>query len=145
MREAFVAIIFVTSTLFALIKGGAPERTTAAIFIFMMVSDPFVHEFTPERYNALDPGHLIIDLIGWIAICAIAMRANRLWPLCVAALQTISVMSHLVRMIDYSIHPAAYAIMQVASSYPLLLTLSVGTYMHQKRMSMNGSDPAWSD
>jgi hypothetical protein len=141
-------ILFLTllaiSVLYALKRGGGPERAAALVFISMTISDPFVHALTPHNYAKLDPGHFIIDFLGWCALLIIALRAERLWPLWVSSLQTISLIAHIAKFLDYSIHPFVYAIMQVASSYPLLLLLMLGTYHHQMRLRQKGNDPSWS-
>ncbi|WP_337658988.1 hypothetical protein [Sphingorhabdus sp. Alg231-15] len=109
----------------------------------MVVLDPFVHTFTPAEYATMDPGHFIIDFFAWTVFLAISLRARRFWPLCVVSLQTIALVGHLAKLMDVSIHPLAYMIMQVASSYPLLVTLAIGTYFHQQRLKVNGTDPSW--
>ncbi|WP_321323071.1 hypothetical protein [uncultured Parasphingorhabdus sp.] len=129
--------------MYALYRGGGPERCVAGIVIAMVLLDPAVHIVTPLEYSALDPGHLVIDLAGWLALVAVALRANRFWPLCVASLQTIALVAHVTRMLDVTIHPKAYMIMQIASSYPLLVLLMVGTICHQKRLKAIGIDRSW--
>jgi phosphoglycerol transferase MdoB-like AlkP superfamily enzyme len=109
----------------------------------MLISDPFVHAFTPKRFSVLDPGHFIIDILAWLAFFAIALRAQRFWILCVSSLQTISLIAHVAKLLDYSVHPTAYGIMQVASSWPLLILLIIGTFNHRARLQQNGKDPSW--
>jgi hypothetical protein len=143
VRLVIFLTLFAISVLYALRKGGGPERAAAIIFIFMTVSDPFVHALTPPTYVKLDPGHFIIDLLGWAALLFVALSANRFWPLWVSSLQTISLIAHVTKFLDYSIHPLVYAIMQVSSFYPLLIILMIGTYNHQMRLQHKGSDPPW--
>jgi hypothetical protein len=128
---------------YALYRGGGPERWVACIIIGMVVLDPAVHIVTPLEYAKLDPGHLVIDLAAWIAFLAIALRANRLWPLCVVSLQTIALVAHTAKLLDVTIHPKAYMIMQIGSSYPLLIVLLAGTFYHQKRLKSIGTDMSW--
>ncbi|AMO72159.1 hypothetical protein AZE99_10125 [Sphingorhabdus sp. M41] len=109
----------------------------------MLVLDPAVHMFTPLEYAKLDPGHLVIDVAAWIGLLAIALCANRFWPLCVVSLQTIALVAHVTRLLDMTIHPKAYMIMQIASSYPLLALLMMGTFYHQKRLKTIGTDRSW--
>ena len=92
----------------------------------MGVSEPAVHVFTPLEYATLDSGHLVIDLAAGIGFFAIALRAN-----------------HIAKLLDVTIHPKAYMIMQIASSYPLLVVLMIGTFYHQKRLRTIGTDMSW--
>ena len=143
MRLILFLMLLSLSIVYAIRRGGEPERAVAIILIFMTISDPFVHAITPLTYIELDPGHFIIDLGGWSACLVVALRAQRVWPLWITSLQTISLIAHVTRLVDYSVHPTAYAIMQVASSYPLLMILIIGTRNHQQRLLQNGSDPSW--
>jgi hypothetical protein len=143
VRIVLLLFVLSFSLIYALRRGGEPERAVAIIFILMIISDPLVHVVTPKKFTVLDPGHFIIDLIGWIALLGVALRAHRFWPLWVSALQTISLIAHISKLLDYSIHPVAYGIMQVAGSYPLLIILTIGTYNHQARLHRNGSDIPW--
>tara|TARA_R110000772_G_scaffold31902_1_gene78379 strand:+ start:1166 stop:1603 length:438 start_codon:yes stop_codon:yes gene_type:complete len=143
MRIALYISLLVSCTIYAAWRGGAPERTIAISYFATWILDSSVHFFTPAEYAEMDPGHLVIDLIIWIAFFVVAMRAKRFWPLCVVSLQTIALVAHLTKLMDVSIHPQAYLIMQVASSYPLLITLAIGTYCHQRRLKANGIDLSW--
>jgi len=129
--------------MYALYRGGGAERWVACIVVGMVVLDPAVHIFTPLEYATLDPGHLVIDVAGWVGLLAIALRANRFWPLWVVSLQTIALVAHAARLLDVTIHPKAYMIMQIASSYPLLVLLMIGTYYHQRRLTAIGTDRSW--
>jgi hypothetical protein len=143
MRTTIFIALLAFSIIYALRKGGQPERAVAIVFLLMTISDPFVHALTPIQYTQLDPGHFVIDLAGWIALLAIALRARRFWPLWVSSFQTVSLVAHVVRLLDYSIHPVAYGVMQVAGSYPLVILLMIGTFNHQQRFAENGNDPHW--
>jgi len=143
MRTLVFLLLLVTSCLYALSRGGGPERWVAGIIIGMGALDPLVHVVTPLEYATVDPGHLFIDVFAWLCLFAVALRANRFWPLCIVSLQTISIVAHSARLVDVTIHPKAYMIMQIASSYPLLVVLMVGTFYHQKRLKSIGTDRSW--
>lgn len=143
MRIIIFILLFAVSVGYALWRGGKPERAVAVILILMISIDAFVHALTPATYAKADPGHLIIDAVAWAAFLFIALRARRLWPLWVSSLQTISLIAHVTKLLNYSIPPIVYAIMQVSSSYVLLIVLIVGTYCNQKRLRQIGSDVPW--
>ena len=143
MRTLVFLLFLGAICIYALYRGGGAERWVAGIVIGMVVLDPAVHIFTPLEYATLDPGHLVIDTAGWIGLLAIALRANRFWPLWVVSLQTIALVAHATRLLDVTIHPKAYMIMQIASSYPLLVLLMVGTFYHQRRLKAIGTDRSW--
>jgi hypothetical protein len=143
VRIIFFILLFAISVGYALWRGGKPERAVAIILILMISIDAFVHALTPATYAKADPGHLIIDALAWAAFLFIALRARRLWPLWVSSLQTISLIAHVTKLLNLSMPPLVYAIMQVSSSYLLLIILIMGTYAHQKRLRLSGSDMPW--
>ena len=143
MRTLVFFLFLGAICVYALYRGGGPERWVACIIVGMVALDPAVHIVTPLEYAKMDPGHLVIDLVAWIAFLAIALRANRLWPLCVVSLQTIALVAHIAKLLDVTIHPKAYMIMQIASSYPLLVVLLLGTFYHRKRLENTGTDMSW--
>tara|TARA_R110001606_G_scaffold215047_2_gene362932 strand:- start:6770 stop:7210 length:441 start_codon:yes stop_codon:yes gene_type:complete len=143
MRTLVFIFLLGAICIYALYRGGGPERWVACVVIGMVALDPAVHLFTPLEYATLDPGHLVIDLVAWTGLVAIALRANRFWPLWVVSLQTIALVSHATRLLDVTIQPKAYMIMQIGSSYPLLAALMIGTFFHQKRLKAAGIDRPW--
>jgi hypothetical protein len=143
VRIAFFLSLFFAVTLYALFRGGAPERSVAWVYLSMWMVEQILHTLTPPEYAGMDPWHLAVALILWIAFLAIALRAKRIWPLWIVSLETIVLIAHAAKFMDVSIHPRAYLTMQVASSYPILIALAVGTYQHQRRLKANGTDPSW--
>ncbi|WP_422346281.1 hypothetical protein [Parasphingorhabdus sp.] len=143
MRVAIFYFLFASCTLYALWRGGAPERTIAISYFATWVLDRSVHYFTPAEYAEMDPGHLVIDFIIWLLFFVVAMRARRFWPLCLVSLQTIALVAHTAKFMDVTIVPRAYFVMQYATSFPVLITLAIGTYCHQRRLTIYGTDPSW--
>jgi hypothetical protein len=143
MRTAVYLTLLVIVSVYALARGGAPERWVAGTALGMVAADRLLHLAFPADFSAVDSGHLIIDVSGWVILTYVALRARRVWPLCVASLQTVTLMAHVARGLDDSMLPQAYGAMQVAASYPLLVLVAVGTYLHQRRLLLNGNDPPW--
>ncbi|WP_254054462.1 hypothetical protein [Sphingorhabdus sp. EL138] len=143
MRFVFYVSLLALCSLYALLRGGAPERTIAISYFATWILDRWVHYFTPAEYAEMDPGHLVIDFIIWISFFIVAMRARRFWPLCLVSLQTIALVAHTAKLMDVTIVPRAYFVMQYAVSYPVLITLAIGTYCHQRRLKIYGTDPPW--
>jgi hypothetical protein len=137
-----MALIFIS--LYAFKKGEKPERIVALTFISTLFADMALHVVFVNTYAAINISHLIVDSFMWIVFVGLALKANRLWTLVVAALQTVTVCSHAVRIFNIELNPHAYGIMQVAGFYPMLLILAVGTWRHQQRRMQMGSDPSWS-
>jgi len=92
LRLAFFYAFLVGTTIYALWKGGWPERAVALLFLFAAFATLVVR---PEYlFHDLEKGVLLVDSALFLALLAIALRAERFWPLWMTALQGISVAGH---------------------------------------------------
>lgn len=144
MHMAIYTGLFSASCLYALLRGGAPERAVATVMIFGVVATRFVLNPVPRRYYGVETGVFIVDALVLIAFLAIALRANRFWPMGVVMLHGMSVLAHLLKLWDVKLIRAAYLVMLAIWIYPQLLLLVLGTFRHRQRLKTNGSDPSWS-
>lgn len=62
VRIAIFHLFLLAALVYALRKGGGPERAMALILIAMSASDLVLHQFVPPRFTSLDSGHLAIDI-----------------------------------------------------------------------------------
>ncbi|KFG89447.1 putative membrane protein [Sphingobium herbicidovorans NBRC 16415] len=143
VRIAIFLTILLAALVYALRKGGGPERAMALILIAMAVADQVLHQFIPPTFTSVDAGHLAIDLAAAAASVTLALTAYRFWPMLAAVLQLLPLMAHVGKAADMSVHPVAYLTMQVAASWLLPPLLVFATWRHQKRVRANGSDRSW--
>lgn len=143
VRIAIFVTILLAALVYALRKGGGPERAMALILIAMATADQVLHLFIPPRFTSVDAGHLAIDLAAAAASVTLALAAHRFWPMLAAVLQLLPLMAHVGKAAAMSVHPAAYLTMQVSASWLLPPLLVFATWRHQKRLRTNGSDPSW--
>lgn len=138
----FLAILLVALG-YAVRRGGGPERAMAAIAIAMVVSDAALHRFVPVEFATLDTGHLVIDLFGASSTTLLALVAHRFWPMCAAVLHILPLLAHSSRILDVTLHPAAYLTMQVTPSWLIPPILILATWRHQRRLAQTCNDPSW--
>lgn len=143
VRIAVFVTILLATLLYALRKGGGPERAMALILIAMLLADQLLHLFVPPFFGGVDTGHLLIDLIAAAATFGVAMTAHRFWPMPAAVLQFLPLMAHIGKAADLAVHPIAYLTMQVAASWLLPPLLALATWRHQRRLRTNGTDRSW--
>lgn len=143
LRIALFVTLLVVAVVYALRKGGGPERAMAGILLGMVASDQALHLFVPIRFVSVDAGHLLIDLAAAIATLWLALIAYRFWPMVAAVVQILPLLAHTTRAIDLSLHPVAYLTMQVGASWLLPPLLALATWQHQQRLRSTGSDPSW--
>lgn len=144
----FIAYLALLAAAFAyaMARGGKPEKQVAAVLVGMLVLDNAYHAFGANSdYVGVDTFHAFNDFWSLIAITAIALAADRFWPLWVAALQTIAASSHYVRWAEIEVLPIVYAIMNRLPSWLMVIVLLLGTwnYSRQKRRAASSILPPY--
>ncbi|GAA0756125.1 hypothetical protein FHS52_000174 [Erythromicrobium ramosum] len=126
--------------------GGAPERWLIGVFIATMVLPMYVGFWL--NLGALETGPyapviFLIDVIAAAMFVAIALNANRNYPLLIAGFQLVSVVAHLVQsMVDVA-STLAFAILIISPSYGELLVLLGGLVRHWLRERRFGPYRDW--
>lgn len=142
MRIAIFYLLLLGSCGYAIWRGGAPERITGWLLIGAAILTLVVGH--PSQYSHLELGMFLIDLALLICLVVIALKADRLWPMVLAALHLDSTAVHILKLFDAELIRVTYAVMIVMWSYPMLLILAIGTLRHQRRLAQFGEDRAWS-
>jgi hypothetical protein len=124
------------------IKGAWPERVGAAIIL--VGSALSTAAMSGSKYASVEVGVLLVDVAALFAFLALAIRAERLWPLWVTALQIIGTAGHAVKLTDAEVIRTAYAIAMAVWSYPMWFLIVLGTWNHQRRLARFGVDKSWS-
>lgn len=127
------------------IWGAGPERVCGTILLAMPFAEVGYHLlFGPEtRLSHTDVGHAVLEMVIAIPLLAVALTANRRYPLWLVSFQLVAVLSHMVRNLAPEAGGAAYLIMTVAPSYAMIVTLTLGLAAHRIRMHRHGSYRSW--
>jgi hypothetical protein len=136
-------VMLVASCAYALAKGGAPERAAVAILLAAIVATQLAPSAAPIRYQVLEWGMFVVDLVMLGFVLALAMVADRYWTMWWAALKINAVLTHLL-MISPELMPWSYAVASSVWSFPTPLLIAIGALRHDRRMRHFGADPAWS-
>lgn len=139
----FDALLLATCA-YALWRGGAPERIAAGAMVVAYLGTLASYGPLASRFAQVETGVLIVDTVLLIVLVTVALKADRAWPMALAALQLDSVGVHLTRVLDLQMIRVTYALMLAMWSYPMLLLLAVGTWRHCRRSGRGGGDLAWS-
>lgn len=125
--------------------GGAPERWTAIVFAGAAAATFIAPIYnTVHPFSRVEPMLLAVDLVMLGALIAIALRADRFWPLYVSALHLITIAVHGVKAFQPSLVPWMYAGASSKIAYPMLALLAIGALRHRHRLARFGSDRDWS-
>jgi hypothetical protein len=125
---------------FALVAGGGPERATAMVFLTAACSSYLVLQNDALHF---EPKLVAIDLVALASLTAIALCANRFWPMYVSALQLITVAVHGVKVYDPSLATWMWMAAAGKLAYPTLVLLVIGVARHRERAERFGVDRSW--
>ena len=129
---------------FAVRYGGVPERIVAVAFLLAAVGSSALAFAGRPAFRSVDGALLSVDLALLAGLVAVALFANRFWPIWISALHLLAIAVHGVRAYDPSLVPWMYAAAISKIAYPMLALLVAGTERHRRRRSRHGVDPDWS-
>ncbi len=129
-------------------NGGQVEKFCALAYAsqfpllagFHLVNGQSADEMSLTRFQ---PGLFLIDWAQLVLFLLIALRANRLYPLVIAAAQIITVVAHLLRLGVIDMHPRTYAVLIIAPDIVQIAALMAGTAWHAHRLGRIGTYPSW--
>jgi hypothetical protein len=87
---------------------------------------------------------MLVDTAMLVTIVALALYADRFWPLWLAAFQVIQVVAHVPELLIPQLLPTAYGLIISVWAYPMLVILAIGTWRHRQRIKLFGKDASWS-
>lgn len=127
--------------------GGGPERATGVVFVVIVILPGVFARMTGLSASALFGElawlYVLLDTVAAVAFIAIALMANRNYPMWIAGFQLVSMSAHLVRGLVDSVSPLAYVILAVGPSYGQLLLLAGGLTFHRLRLHRYGPYREW--
>lgn len=116
---------------FALWKGGRSERLVAGALLLENTLSLFVQDMrhleTP-RYVSLS-----MDFSVLLVILFVAFTTDLRWALLASALQILSTLTFVARIIDPSIRSWAYVTVDIAISFALMGSVDYGAAVHMRR------------
>jgi hypothetical protein len=139
-KYAFWVLLLVTCG-YALWRGRKYEQLSALICIAASIGSVALHEIERGGYFSVQSSDLVIDTLVLLAFVGIALVSDRFWPLWVAGLQLTISMSHLLKAIQPSLYPMAYAAAERFWSYPTLIIIAIGAWRQHQRRIRENQDP----
>lgn len=125
---------------FACFKWGEePEKAVAAMFLAAAVATPLVRSAVAFRYRDVEIGVLLIDASLLAGLVLVTVRADRWWPLCVTALQVLTVLSHVGKAVNPALWRYGYQLMATWAGWPMVSILAIGVLRCRHRRRRHGS------
>jgi hypothetical protein len=110
-------------------RGSLPERLAAWLLLA-----GFLAALIHMRSTGIDPADILnpvqftIDSLTWLLLVGLALRANRVWPLFLCALQTVIVLAHVLALLglrwDLGLTPVHRGMAVFAQVYQLPVLLA---------------------
>jgi hypothetical protein len=130
---------------YAFARGGAPERWCAVLFVAGTILTSVIVPSPIGRYQHVEIAVFAVDVCLLCGFVAIALFAQRYWPLWMSSMQLVAVASHSAGLLLSYRLPWAYAVAIAFWSYPMLIMLAWGTARHRGRVRRFKWDPSWVD
>ncbi len=136
--------LFLGAGLFALWRGGAPEKYAAAIMAsWLVASVGYARVLGPPDFGAVEPAYLVLDSVELAAVLLLSLHANRMWPLWAAAAQLICVSGHLAALVEPGGMRRAYWVMTQIPPFIQIIALTLGVAAHHARKTRIGPYRSW--
>lgn len=98
----------------------------------------------PRSFRNFDASRMLIDVVSAGLFIAVAMRANRLYPLAIAAAQLVAVIGSVAVLLSSDGWSQAFWAMTQLPLLLQLLLLTGGTIAHRYRLARVGAYNCWS-
>ncbi|QKR99743.1 hypothetical protein F9288_08895 [Sphingomonas sp. CL5.1] len=135
-------LFYAASCVYALVRGGAPERIGAAILVADFELSLLVVKPIASRFTGVEWTMFAVDLGAFGALYALSLFTTRYWPAWMAAFQGCVALSHIAGFRG-EIAPWVYGTVVAAWAYAMLAILAAATWRHQRRLLRYSIDPAW--
>ena len=146
LQTAVVVAIF----LLALRRGGAPEVWCSAILLGAIIlaraneiASEGLSTWTVAGFASDDAAYVLLDLMIFLALTTVGLRANRIYPLWMAGVQLTALLTHVAERTTSIVSPLAYAILNLSTFYLAIAFLAAGVIAHMRRAKSWGQYPSW--
>jgi hypothetical protein len=134
--------LWLVSNLYAWIGGGWEGRWLSFTLIVAALVSPLLQANGSGHWANPQYGLFAIDLLVLIVFATVVARSQRYWPLWLMAFQSLTVMTHVVFMIDRTVLPVAYQAAVAFWSIPIQCTMAIGILMDNKESHNDGRRPS---
>jgi hypothetical protein len=134
MRLAVTVVAVALLTLAAFRRGGGPEKSAAIVFALSLAVGILLRSVRgPAGFRQFDSAQFLIEVAVLAAVLAIALRANRWWPIWVSSFQLLIVATHLAKLAEIKGLAGAYWLMTTVPTYCQYALLLGGLRNHSLR------------
>ena len=124
--------------------GGAPERWAAALLLLGLIGSASVGVIHIQgAFHSIPVRLAMVDGALASALVFLALRANRVWLIPLAACQVAAVLGHIAKLAAPEMVPLGYAFLVSIWGWPMTALLVFGTWCQDKRVKARHLDRPW--
>ena len=142
LRNMLFLLLFAASSIYALIRGGAPERITALFLLVALVLSMLGVSPAATRYKHAEVTLFLVDLSLFTALYLLSLFTTRFWPIWMSAMQGLTVLGH-VGFLEQPGTGFGYAVLVQFWCWPMQVLLIAAVYRHRQRLARTGTDRPW--
>lgn len=113
--------------------GGPAEKVVAAMYLAAAIATAVARPAFASRYGSVEFTVFAVDLLLFVGLAFVAVRCGLWWTICASALQCLTLLAHLGKMLNPGLWRLGYQIMATWSAWPAVALLGLGIWMHAKR------------
>ncbi len=132
IRPILYGILLWGVAIYAFRRGEKDEKIVAAAFVIasylaslIAITIPFTH------FRKMEIPLAMVDIGFALVLVAVALRSNRYWPLWLAAMQGLTILSHFAPLVPHMI-PWNSRNAVVIWSWPMLIVLGLAVRRHHR-------------
>ncbi|MWV27891.1 hypothetical protein [Aurantiacibacter rhizosphaerae] len=130
---------------YSVARGGQPEKWCAAIIGGEVLVDLLILLVAgPRSFGQFQFSRILLDAVACALLIAVAMRANRMYPLALAAAQIVALIGSIAALLASEGMAQAFWAMTQAPLFIQLALLALGTLAHGMRVARIGPYNCWS-
>jgi len=130
--------IMLLAGLFALAKGGKPERIGAGTMLVAWFLSILAQMIT--GYDAMQWPVLIIDVVVLAIFVALVWKSPRSWPVWASGLQLLAVASHVMVLLQMKPTISAFYTVVNMTAYGIMLAITIGAILAWQERRAIGQD-----
>lgn len=150
-RGSIQVVVVVGLLVLAFLRGASVERWCASILlaaivlarIQQLVASGFETVWGISGFASDDIAYFGIDFVTFAALAAVALPANRIYPIWMAGVQLTALITHIAERTTTMVSPLAYAILNLSTFYLAIAFLAGGLAAHIRREKAWGPYPSW--
>lgn len=147
LSDFIISVLLVAAAvgILSILRGGHPERWCAATIAAGIIIDRvWIAALGARPFTEFDEGRFIIDAVQCCVFVGVAMRANRVYPLFIAASQVVVIVGNIAAL---ALNDGWTQVYWAMTQLPLLLQIAIlaaGIAAHVRREARIGRYNCWS-